>query len=143
VHFARVLRRAGLPIGPAKVIDALAAVQAVGLERRDDFRYALAAVLVKLIAASAAAIAAFGSAVFSWAGAAIVLEEAGIDTTAIWTAVGAITTFVSGQVAAMATVHSETVDPSSFPNGRWPDPTTAAYADGSVKDGKADWSLKN
>lgn len=46
VHFARVLRRAGLPIGPAKVIDALEAVQAVGVERRDDFRDALAAVLV-------------------------------------------------------------------------------------------------
>jgi uncharacterized protein with von Willebrand factor type A (vWA) domain len=46
VHFARVLRRAGLPIGPAKVIDAIEAVQAVGVERRDDFRYALAAVLV-------------------------------------------------------------------------------------------------
>ncbi|MFL6622973.1 MAG: vWA domain-containing protein [Sulfurifustis sp.] len=46
VHFARVLRRAGLPIGPAKVIDALNAVQAVGIERGDDFRYALSAVLV-------------------------------------------------------------------------------------------------
>jgi uncharacterized protein with von Willebrand factor type A (vWA) domain len=46
VHFARVLRRAGLPIGPAKVIDALDAVQAVGIERRDDFCYALSAVLV-------------------------------------------------------------------------------------------------
>jgi uncharacterized protein with von Willebrand factor type A (vWA) domain len=46
IHFARVLRRAGLPIGPAKVIDALHAVQAVGLERRDDFSYALSAVLV-------------------------------------------------------------------------------------------------
>jgi uncharacterized protein len=46
VHFARVLRRAGLPVGPAKVIDALHAVQAVGLERRDDFRCGLAAVLV-------------------------------------------------------------------------------------------------
>ncbi|HEX7044054.1 MAG TPA: VWA domain-containing protein [Burkholderiales bacterium] len=46
VHFARVLRRAGLPIGPAKVIDAIHAVQAVGIERRDDFRHALAAVLV-------------------------------------------------------------------------------------------------
>jgi hypothetical protein len=106
------------------------------------FYLALAAVLVKLIAASAAAIAAFGSAVFSWAGAAIVLEEAGTDTTAIWTAVGVITTFVSGQVAAMAAARSETVDPSSFPGGRWPDPTTATYADGSVKDGMADWSLK-
>ncbi|RJF92719.1 vWA domain-containing protein [Noviherbaspirillum saxi] len=46
VHFARVLRRAGLAIGPAKVIDALRALQAVGVERRDDFYYALSTVLV-------------------------------------------------------------------------------------------------
>jgi len=107
------------------------------------FYLALAAVLVKLIIASAAAIAAFGSAVFSWAGAAIVLEEAGTDTAAIWVAFGAITTFVTTQVGAMAALHGETVDPSSFPGGRWPDPTAATYADGSIKDGKADWSLKN
>jgi hypothetical protein len=107
------------------------------------FYLALAAVLVKLIIASAAAIAAFGSAVFSWSGAAIVLEEAGTDTAAIWVAFGVITTFITAQVGAMAALHGETVDPSSFPGGRWPDPTATAYADGSVKDGKADWSLKN
>lgn len=107
------------------------------------FYLALAAVLAKLITASATAIAAFGSAVFSWAGAAIVLEEAGTDATAIWAAVAAITSFVSSQAAAMAALHGETVDPSSFPGGRWPDPTTSAYADGSITDGKADWSLKN
>ena len=46
VHFIRMLRAAGLPVGPAKVIDALAAVEAVGLANRDDFREALAAVVV-------------------------------------------------------------------------------------------------
>jgi uncharacterized protein with von Willebrand factor type A (vWA) domain len=45
-HFVRLLRSAGLPVGPAKVIDALAAVEAVGLANRIDFREALAAVLV-------------------------------------------------------------------------------------------------
>jgi uncharacterized protein len=45
-HFVRVLRGAGLPVGPAKAIDALAAVEAVGIENRVDFREALAAVLV-------------------------------------------------------------------------------------------------
>lgn len=45
--FCRTLRRAGVPIGPGQVIDALAALRAVGLERRDDVRRALAAVLVK------------------------------------------------------------------------------------------------
>ncbi|HEX6792558.1 MAG TPA: VWA domain-containing protein [Casimicrobiaceae bacterium] len=46
LHFVRVLRAAGLPVGPAKVIDALAAIEAVGLANRSDFREALAAVLV-------------------------------------------------------------------------------------------------
>jgi uncharacterized protein with von Willebrand factor type A (vWA) domain len=46
IYFARVLRRAGLPIGPAKVVDALKALQTVGIERSDDFYFALSAVLV-------------------------------------------------------------------------------------------------
>jgi uncharacterized protein with von Willebrand factor type A (vWA) domain len=46
LHFVRVLRAAGLPLGPAKVQDALAAVDAVGIGERSDFREALAAVLV-------------------------------------------------------------------------------------------------
>lgn len=45
LHFVRVLRNAGIPVGPAKVIDALAAVEAVGVANRTDFREALAAVL--------------------------------------------------------------------------------------------------
>ncbi|HVF63931.1 MAG TPA: VWA domain-containing protein [Casimicrobiaceae bacterium] len=46
VHFVRVLRDCGLPVGPAKALDALAAVSAVGIADRGDFRAALAAVLV-------------------------------------------------------------------------------------------------
>ena len=46
LHFVRVLRAAGLPVGPAKVIDAIAAVEAVGVANKTDFREALAAVLV-------------------------------------------------------------------------------------------------
>src|SRR5690349_10841627 len=42
----RSWRSTGLPVGPAKVIDALAAIEAVGLDNRSDFREALAAVLV-------------------------------------------------------------------------------------------------
>ncbi len=47
LHFARVLRAAGLPIGPAKVIVALDAVEAVGVANRDDFRAALESVLIE------------------------------------------------------------------------------------------------
>ena len=46
LHFVRVLRACGLPVGPAKVLDALAAVDAVGVASRTDFRAALSAVLV-------------------------------------------------------------------------------------------------
>ena len=46
LHFVRALRACGVPVGPAKVIDALAAVEAVGLANKADFRAALAAVLV-------------------------------------------------------------------------------------------------
>ena len=45
-HFVRLLRRAGIPVGPERTLTALEAVEAVGLERRDDFCAALGAVLV-------------------------------------------------------------------------------------------------
>ena len=46
MHFARVLRAAGLPIGPGKVIDAIHALEQTGLGRRDDFYWTLHAVFV-------------------------------------------------------------------------------------------------
>jgi uncharacterized protein with von Willebrand factor type A (vWA) domain len=46
VHFVRLLRAAGIPVGPSKAVDALAAVAAVGIEHRGDFRAALCSVLV-------------------------------------------------------------------------------------------------
>jgi uncharacterized protein with von Willebrand factor type A (vWA) domain len=47
VHFGRVLRAAGLSIGPASVVQALADLQILGIKRRDDFRYALGAHFVR------------------------------------------------------------------------------------------------
>lgn len=46
MHFARTLRAAGLPVGPGKVLDAVRAVEVVGVRRRDDFYWALHAVFV-------------------------------------------------------------------------------------------------
>ena len=46
MHFARVLRAAGLPIGPGKVLDAIRAVRVVGLSNRPDFYWCLHAVFV-------------------------------------------------------------------------------------------------
>jgi hypothetical protein len=46
MHFGRLLRGAGLPVGPERVLSALRAAEAVGVERRDDFYCALHAVFV-------------------------------------------------------------------------------------------------
>src|SRR4051812_44766097 len=46
VHFVRLLRAAGIPVGPERSVAALEAVQAVGVSNRDDFRAALGTVLL-------------------------------------------------------------------------------------------------
>src|SRR5689334_16620690 len=46
MHFARTLRAAGLPVGPGKVIDAVQAVEEVGITDRRDFYWTLHAVFV-------------------------------------------------------------------------------------------------
>ncbi len=46
MHFARILRGAGLPIGPGRVLEAARAVQATGLTHRGDFYWTLHAVFV-------------------------------------------------------------------------------------------------
>ncbi|HVT56927.1 MAG TPA: VWA domain-containing protein [Thermoanaerobaculia bacterium] len=47
IHFTRLLRGAGLPLGPASALDALAAASAVDVLRRAELYWALHAVLVK------------------------------------------------------------------------------------------------
>jgi uncharacterized protein with von Willebrand factor type A (vWA) domain len=46
VHFARVLRRAGIPVGPASVIDAIQAVEVAGVGTRADFYWTLHSIFV-------------------------------------------------------------------------------------------------
>jgi hypothetical protein len=105
------------------------------------FYTTLAIVLAKLIAAAVAALAAFGSAVFSWAGAAIVLEEAGVNTAIIGTAVSTLVGFLAAQAKTMVSLHGQAVDSSAFPGGRWPTANSSTYNDATVTDGDADWSL--
>ena len=46
LHFARVLRAAGLPVGSDRALRAVEAVEAVGLARREDLHAALSAVML-------------------------------------------------------------------------------------------------
>ncbi|MEO9653041.1 MAG: VWA domain-containing protein [Roseobacter sp.] len=45
-HFARALRRAGLPIGPGRVVDAIRAVEVAGFTEKRDFYWTLHACFV-------------------------------------------------------------------------------------------------
>ena len=45
-HFVRALRKAGLPIGPGRILDTIRAVEAAGFTRREDFYHTLQACLV-------------------------------------------------------------------------------------------------
>jgi uncharacterized protein len=46
VHFTRVLRNAGMPVGPDRALAAIAAVETIGLDRRADVHAALSAVML-------------------------------------------------------------------------------------------------
>ena len=46
VYFARALRKAGLPVGPGRTVEAIRAVQTVGFTRRSDFYWTLHACFV-------------------------------------------------------------------------------------------------
>ena len=46
MHFGRILRAAGLPVGTGKVLDGVGAVREVGIRNRSDFYWALHAVFV-------------------------------------------------------------------------------------------------
>ena len=45
-HFARALRKAGVPVGPGRVVDAIRAVEAAGFTSKADFFYTLRACFV-------------------------------------------------------------------------------------------------
>ncbi len=45
-HFARALRKAGLPLGPGRILDAIRAVEVAGFDRREDFYHTLQAIFV-------------------------------------------------------------------------------------------------
>jgi len=46
MHFGRCLRAAGMPVGPGRVLEAIRAVEAVGIGAREDFYWTLHAVFV-------------------------------------------------------------------------------------------------
>src|SRR5258708_27449097 len=46
MHFAQALRRAGVAVGPDRVLDSLRALEVTGVARREDFYWTLASVFL-------------------------------------------------------------------------------------------------
>jgi hypothetical protein len=106
------------------------------------FYVAIGVIVVKFIAAAVAVIAALGSIVLSWAGLALIVEEAAVNTGMIIAVVAALTALLGAQASQMAVLHGEAIDTSAFPSGRWPESTSDTFSDATVLDGDAKWSLR-
>jgi hypothetical protein len=106
------------------------------------FYLAIGVIVVKFIVAFVGVLVALGSVVFSWAGVALMVEEAGVNTSMIIGAVSALTAVVVAQGTQMNVLHGEAIDNSLFPNGQWPNAAAANFSDATVKDGDADWSFE-
>ncbi|MFF9477461.1 hypothetical protein [Streptomyces sp. NPDC014733] len=99
-----------------KIAGALTVSAVAGLA----FYVAIGVILVKFIMAAVAAIAALGSVVFSWAGAGIIVEEAGVNSGLVIAAVTTLVAVLGAQAQQMVTVEGEARDNSAFPGGKWP-----------------------
>lgn len=102
-----------------KVATALTICAAAGLA----FYVAIGVIIVKFIAAMITAIGLLGTAVLSWAGAGLIVEEAGVNTGLIIAAVTTLTALLGAQAQQMVALHGEAVDNGTFPGGNWPAPT--------------------
>jgi hypothetical protein len=91
------------------------------------FYLALGLILAQFIVAMITVIAAFGSVAFSWAGVALAIGDAGISAGYIGGAVSALVVALGTQTDQMVQLHSQAVDESTFPGGRWPNPNTGSY----------------
>jgi hypothetical protein len=84
------------------------------------FYVALGVIVVKFIISMTLAIGALGSVVFSWAGLVLIVQEAGVNTGLIITAVAALTALLGAQASQMGAMHGQAVDGAAFPGGHWP-----------------------
>lgn len=105
------------------------------------FYIALGVIIVRLIIGAAAVIAAFGTVALAPAGVALAIEEAAVNSGMIIAAVSTLTACLGAQAQQANSIRSDIM--SSFPEGKWPDPTVAGFSDASMSDGDgSDWRLR-
>ncbi|WP_107654006.1 hypothetical protein [Nocardia suismassiliense] len=101
------------------------------------------AVVVKAAAAVTASLGGIASGVFSWAGAALIAEEAIADPAMIVAAVTGLTAVLGAQVGTLVALKATATDNSVWTNnGKWPDSATSSFDNGTRLDGTAEWSIR-
>jgi hypothetical protein len=106
------------------------------------FYAGLLVVVIQLIVAFVGVLAILGTVVFSWAGVALAVQEAGVKAAEIGALVMLLVTALGTQVLQLGALHSEAADASAFPGGHWPGSLTDRYSDATVTDGDAEWSIE-
>jgi hypothetical protein len=87
------------------------------------FYIALGIIIFQFIAQLVIAIGAVGTIIFSWAGLAIVVEDAGVTSGMIIAAVTTLTALLAAQASQMVALHGAASDQTYFPGGAWPKAT--------------------
>jgi hypothetical protein len=105
------------------------------------FYIALGVILFQLIAGLIAAAAALLSQVFSWAGLLGALAEIEITGAQLVALITSLTTLLGAQALWMINLRGDVADHSQFPGGHWPGAVADTYADATVADGDAKWSI--
>jgi hypothetical protein len=105
------------------------------------FYVALGVIVVQLITGLVAAVAALLSEVFSWAGLLGALAEVEITGAQLIALITSLTALLGAQALWMINLRGELVDHSQFPGGHWPGAVADTYADATVTDGDAKWSI--
>jgi uncharacterized protein (DUF2141 family) len=105
------------------------------------FYVALGVIVVQLIGGLVAAGVALLSQVFSWAGLLGALAQIEVTGAQLVALVTALTALLGAQALWMINLRGELVDHSQFPGGHWPNAVADTYADATVVDGDAKWSV--
>lgn len=107
------------------------------------FYLGILAVVIQFIVAFIGVLAELGTVVFSWAGILLACEQAGIGMAELGTLAALFIAAMASQGIQLNNLYSEAADATAFPSKHWPNPFTDRYADGTVTDGDADWSIEN
>ncbi|WP_446225067.1 hypothetical protein ACTWPB_08125 [Nocardia sp. IBHARD005] len=106
------------------------------------FYGAILGIVVKAGIAMTGSLAAIASAIFSWAGAGLIVLEAAGDSAAVVAAITAVTALLGTQATALLGIKATATDLTVFPDGKWPGANIGTFNNATRLDGVPEWSIR-